>query len=102
MTDVEKTYSQFLEKNPNNSDSAHGLAHIRRVVANAKKLLNEEDADPEIVIAAAWLHDCVTLPKNHPERSTASVLAAERAVQFLKESGFPDGKLTGVFHAIAS
>jgi len=82
------------------ADSAHDIAHIERVVKNAERLLQTEEADQEIVIAAAWLHDCVILPKNHPDRKKASTLAAEKAVRFLKENTFPKEKIDPVAHAI--
>lgn len=99
--DLKELCTRFLkEKCLNGNDSAHDLAHIQRVVSNAVQLLSFEPADPEIVLAAAWLHDCVILPKNHPDRNTASSLAAKKAVSFLKEIGFPSDKLHPVSHAI--
>jgi uncharacterized protein len=97
---LEEKCISFLKKRLNEADTAHDFAHTKRVVANAKKLLKTEQADPETVLAAAWLHDCVTLPKNHPERKKASSLAAESAVQFLREIHFPDEKLEETAHAI--
>jgi uncharacterized protein len=82
------------------TDSAHDLAHIQRVVKNAELILRTEEADPETVIAAAWLHDCVTLPKNHPDRKKASLLAADKATGFLKRTSFPEFKIEQVSHAI--
>jgi uncharacterized protein len=96
----EKICCSFIEQSDGGQDSAHDPAHIKRVVANAKLLLVTEKADSQIVVAAAWLHDCVILPKNHPDRKQASTMAAERAVQFLKVNGFPEQKLPGVFHSI--
>lgn len=83
-------------------DSAHDAAHFRRVVKTALELSEIEDADTEIVEAAAWLHDCVILPKNHPERKRASELAAEKARDFLKGTEFPFDKIPAVQHAIKS
>ena len=81
-------------------DPAHDIAHIERVVANAERLLGEEEADREIVLAAAWLHDCIVLPKDHPDRSRASFFAAEKAEGFLRENSFPSDKISAVKHAI--
>lgn len=82
------------------TDSAHDLAHIQRVVKNAELILKTEEADIETVTAAAWLHDCVILPKNHPDRKKASLLAAEKATWFLKHTSFPESKIEQVAHAI--
>ena len=98
---LEVLFKNFLKQNE--SDTAHDLAHIQRVVTNAKKLLEQEDsADYLITISAAWLHDCVVLPKNHPERKKASILAANKASQFLSETDFPSEKISAVAHAIES
>ena len=67
-------------------DAAHDINHIKRVVATAKKLCVTEHADLNIVLPAAWLHDCVSFPKNHPDNKRASVLAGDKAVEF-KEGG---------------
>ena len=71
-------------------DVAHDLAHTQRVVANARRIAAMESAELAVVIPAAWLHDCVNIPKDSPLRGEASRLAADRAVQFLKQRGFAD------------
>jgi uncharacterized protein len=97
----EQRFARFLEQE-SNSDAAHDTAHIARVVANAKKLANEENARLEIVVPAAWLHDCVTIAKNSAERPLASQLAAEKAGQYLHQSGFPAEYIPDIVHAIAA
>lgn len=94
-------YQEFLvEECLSASDTAHDLAHIRRVVNMALKLARAENADCEVVEAAAWLHDCVALPKNHPDRHKASALAAQKAEQFLRNTDYPGEKISSVVHAI--
>ena len=103
LDDLEKQCEEFLKNGLDvDGDAAHDLEHVRRVVNNGKKILSGERADAEAVIAACWLHDCVVLPKNHPERTKASALAAEKAERFLKEAGFPAEKVNAVKHAIES
>lgn len=97
----EQIFARFLEQE-SNSDAAHDAAHIRRVVANARKLANEENATLEVVIPAAWLHDCVTVAKNSEERSKASQLAAEKAGKFLRENDYPSEYIADIMHAIAA
>jgi len=99
LTRLEEICEIFL-KESSETDSAHDLGHTKRVVANAKIILNTEAADTEIVIASAWLHDCVILPKNHPDREKASQLAAQKSAEFLNSIEFPDHKIDGVIHAI--
>lgn len=81
-------------------DAAHDIAHIERVVKNAKVILEKEPADRTAVIAAAWLHDCVNLPKDDPNRSKASALASKKAAEFLSGIHFPQNIIPLVAHAI--
>lgn len=97
---LEEKCISFLKNRLNETDTAHDFAHTKRVVANAKTLLMSERADSEVVLAAAWLHDCETLPKNHPERKKASAYAANTAVQFLSTIHFPTEKMEQTAHAI--
>lgn len=94
------TYLPLLKQAQSDSDPAHDLEHIKRVVFSAMKICEQEEADQEIVEAAAWLHDCVVLPKDHPERHKASTLAAEKAEKLLVKTGFPKHKVASVKHAI--
>ncbi len=82
-------------------DAAHDLEHIRRVVATARALALAEQADLAVVIPAAWLHDCVVVPKNSPQRSQASGLAARAAVDFSgRGSATRRSHLDAIHHAI--
>lgn len=83
-------------------DVAHDLEHIRRVVANARRLCSAEHGNPAIVLPAAWLHDCVTVPKQSPDRQRASTLAAAQARTFLQRAGYPARHLDPIHHAIAA
>jgi uncharacterized protein len=71
------------------ADSGHGIDHVRRVVENANRIGIAENADFEVVLPAAWLHDCVIVSKNSPERKMASSLAATSAERFLMSIGYP-------------
>jgi uncharacterized protein len=81
-------------------DVAHGLEHVRRVVRNARRLAAAEGARLEIVLPAAWLHDCVTVPKDSPQRGSASRLAAAQAVAWLRAWNWPEALLADVAHAV--
>lgn len=72
----------------NTDDPAHDWPHIGRVAATAKKLAEGQKVNLECVLAGVYCHDLVNLPKNHPDRSRASELAAEKAEPMLKEVGF--------------
>ncbi|MFJ1299541.1 HD domain-containing protein [Pseudomonadota bacterium AL_CKDN230030165-1A_HGKHYDSX7] len=82
-------------------DAAHDLTHLRRVWGTARELLQgHAEADALVVMAAAYLHDLVNLPKNHPQRAQASTLAARKACAALADAGFPPDRLEAVAHAI--
>lgn len=81
-------------------DGAHDLGHVKRVVALARQLGEAEGAEMSVVVPAAWLHDCVDVAKDSPDRPLASRLAAAEAVRFLKGMGYPGEKLAAVYHAI--
>lgn len=88
------------------ADSAHDVHHLDRVWANARAILAAPEhrgrADRVVVLAAAYLHDCVAVPKDSPDRPRASRLAAERATVLLRGIGFPEDRLAAVAHAIAA
>jgi uncharacterized protein len=84
------------------ADAAHDLSHVRRVVANARRLARACGAELAIVLPAAWLHDCVVVPKDSPERPRASQLAAETAVSFLRSIHYPEQHLEAIGQAIAA
>lgn len=81
-------------------DGAHDIGHVKRVVTLARQMGAEEGADLAVVVPAAWLHDCVSVAKNSPDRSKASWLAAEEAVAFLQRVGYPAEHWEAVHHAI--
>lgn len=97
---LELRFRAFLEGSFLNSDAGHDALHISRVCKNAEKLALTEKADLNIVLPAAWLHDCVSVPKNAPLRKKASVLAGETAIQFLSELGYAPELLPAIRHAI--
>ena len=93
---------RWLEQHHAADDGAHDIAHFRRVWKTAQQLNQAEGAtaDELILLAAAYLHDIVSLPKNHPERHLSSRLAAREAAVILLELEFPPEKIPAVCHAI--
>ena len=67
-------------------DAGHDLAHSLRVAVWTLRLAPE--VAPRDGVAAALLHDVVNLPKNHPERATASARSADYARTRLPAAGF--------------
>ncbi len=99
-SDWEDRFASFLQKQTGNGDAAHDRAHVERVVTSARRLGQAEDAQPEIVVPAAWLHDCVVVSKDDSQRAEASLLAAEAATTFLRSAGYPDRWIDPIGHAI--
>ena len=95
----EEVFESYL-RDGGDADPAHGLDHVRRVVANALLLAEAEGVGLEVVLPAAWLHDCVVVPKDSPNRSTASALAARTARQWLRTSDYDPVHLDAIAHAI--
>ena len=85
------------------ADPAHDTTHIKRVVSNARYLTDLEACDLRITLPAAWLHDCVQVPKDSPDRHRVSRLAADEAVRFLEtRDDYPKDLLPAVHHAVAA
>ena len=99
-SDFEKLFENEMNTRLGTIDLAHDISHVKRVVAIAKEMSDNMRADWNIVAPAAWLHDFVNLPKNHPERSKASLLSANEAVCFLKEINYSNKYLDQIHHAI--
>lgn len=93
---------RFLLRPDAGADAAHDLAHIQRVVANGTALAAAEQADLAVILPAAWLHDCVIVPKDSPLRARASTLAADAAVDFLRSNEYRAAGLDAIHHAIAA
>ncbi|MGB3279570.1 MAG: HD domain-containing protein [Pseudorhodobacter sp.] len=85
------------------TDGAHDLGHLDRVWANAQEIASElGGGDLEILLPAAYFHDAVNLPKNHPDRARASQASADWASAYLDQTDFPPAKIAAVAHAIAA
>lgn len=84
-------------------DSAHDLAHLDRVWANAQAIAAEETGvDMAVLAAGAYLHDLVNLPKDSPDRARASTLAALAARPHLADLGLTEAQIDAAAHAIAA
>lgn len=100
----EKIEGQLLDfaKREMTQDAAHDISHIKRVVKTAKALCANEQAKLEVVLPAAYLHDCFTFPKNHPDRAQSSQMAADKAISFLQSIDYPASYLDEIHHAIVT
>lgn len=90
---------QVCDENP---DPSHDIYHVERVVNLARKLAREEGARLEVVVPAAYLHDCVYISKTDSRRTQASRISADRALELLTEWQYPSEFLPAIHHAIAA
>lgn len=83
------------------TDPGHDLAHLDRVWINAQAIAKGEGgADMRVLLAAAYLHDLVNVPKNSPQRSQASRLSAQAAFPILRGLGLNRQEIDAAAHAI--
>ncbi len=93
---LEKELTGEIEKAPGFSD-VHGMDHISRVWQRCERLGRQLDADPEVLIAAAYLHD---LGRHYVPDAAHGALSARKAGPVLDRIQFPAEKKEKVLHAI--
>lgn len=92
----------LISSNEGQNDASHDLGHFRRVYHTAKQIAIDEptSVDPLVILAAAYFHDVVSLPKNHPDNKMSSRYAAVKTREILQELNFPSEKIDSICHAI--
>lgn len=95
-------FESWLHENHTIDDAAHDISHFRRVWMTAQKIMARQAVDPLVILTACYFHDIVSLPKNHPERSQSSFLAARETREILQRDfpDFPPERYAAVEHAI--
>lgn len=83
-------------------DAAHDLTHLDRVWSNCQRIAASEGGNMRILLAGAYLHDLVNLPKDAPERATASAQSAQAAEPHLHALGYTPEEVTQTTHAITA
>jgi uncharacterized protein len=83
------------------ADPGHDIHHARRVARVALQIARSEGGgDRAVILAAAYLHDLVNLPKDHPDRASASRRSADAAAPILAGLGFDAARIAAARHAI--
>lgn len=102
LTQWQQRFESWLDEHHATDDAAHDISHFRRVWMTAQKIMSHHHADPLVVMTACYFHDIVSLPKNHPERSQSSRLAARKTRDILQRDfpDFPPEMYAAVEHAI--
>ncbi|EGQ7651230.1 phosphohydrolase [Vibrio parahaemolyticus] len=99
LSQFEPLFLEFMQQEMQ-VDAAHDIEHVKRVVKTAQQLCDEENADIAIVLPAAYLHDCFTYPKDHPNRKQSSAIAAKKAIAYLESIQYPQHYHDAIAHAI--
>ncbi len=80
---------------------AHNLAHADRVWGHARTIAHGEGMAPSpVLLCAAYLHDLVALPKDHPKHAKAAMLSASAAGPVMQALGLSPSEVAQARHAI--
>ena len=90
----EKILSNFEE------GGSHAFDHTERVYNLALKIGKKENADLDVIGAAALLHDVARLKEDNKEVECHAESGSEIAEKILKEMNFPEDKIKNVVHSI--
>ena len=90
-------FRYVVERHAN--DAAHDVGHLLRVADWTLRLGGPEVSSPE-AIAAALLHDLVSVRKDSEDRSKASEWSAQQAEPLLRERGFDGDAVLRITAAI--
>jgi Predicted HD superfamily hydrolase len=102
LSDWQHCFDKWMTQHFNHADAAHDLSHFRRVWKTAQTLMQGQQVDGLVVLAACYFHDIVSFAKNHPQRHQSSVLAAQKTAEILVDDfpDFPADAVPAVCHAI--
>lgn len=100
----QKIISWLQSTGHDNDDGSHDFSHFQRVWKTAWQIIDQESVsvNPLVVLAACYFHDIVVLPKDHPQRSQASSLAAVKTRTCLEQMEFPHELIDNVCHCVES
>lgn len=100
LAELETRLLHWLRRDGPQGDPSHDIGHVIRVWRTGRLLAEQEEANLLVVLPAALLHDCVNVPKGHPDRPRAASLSADKAEDVLKQAPYPAHLLPDVRHAI--
>lgn len=99
----EERFTRYI-KDHSGSDGSHDAGHFRRVWNTAQQLRLNDCADANLLtlLASAYFHDIISLPKNDPDSYRSSQLSADAAALILRREfpDFPDHLIPEIQHAI--
>ena len=101
LQNLSEQLETVLTEQQTTHDGSHDVYHARRVKQNALAIAQKEaEGNERILVAAAYLHDLVNVPKNDPNRHHASRLSAEAATHHLAKLNFNDEEIKAISHCI--
>jgi uncharacterized protein len=104
MIESWKKKFEAYHRSHDTDDKSHDISHFQRVYHTAKSMLETLGGDELVVLTACYFHDIVNLPKNSPNRSRSSVLAANKTIDILSKHypDFPKALYSNIQHAISA
>jgi uncharacterized protein len=95
MPTIEQAQTWYAQGDP-----VHDFDHVMRVYTMAERLAQSEDADIEIIKAAALLHDAEGSAPDSAERHNHHEHSADFAGAILAAEGWPEERIAAVQHCI--
>jgi uncharacterized protein len=95
MLTLEKARQWYPE-----TDAVHGFDHIERVYGLCQQIGEQENADMEILLTAALLHDSQGSHPGKGQRNDHHLRSANFAAEVLAEEGWENGRVQAVQHCI--
>jgi uncharacterized protein len=99
--DIVKTTQQYILKECKNNNNPFWMIaynyHFKYVVRYSKQLAKKRNADIEIVLVSAWLHDIASIKENDKDHH---IMGLKYADDFLREHNYPFKKRKQVKHCI--
>ncbi len=92
--EIKRESAEFLRH------SHHDRSHVQRVYNLAVRLVEEENADLDVVRAAALLHDIARAMEDEGKIADHAIEGARMARKILDELGFPQEKTAQIVHCI--
>ncbi|MFC1728449.1 HD domain-containing protein [Nanoarchaeota archaeon] len=93
--DLKKDIQKYFD-----DGGAHSFDHTQRVCDLAITIAHDEEIDPEVLKAAALLHDIARLKQWKKEIKCHAEEGAKMAPEILKKHGFSEEKINKVVHCI--
>ena len=99
MQSIEKLKEE-VKKMVRKNDPAHDFEHIMRVYKNSQKIGRREGARMNLLLAAALLHDIISIPKSDRKSRNSSLKSAILAQKILKRYGYSQDEIGIISDAI--